>query len=140
MESTLSDGSGCHGSPTSPTGGTLRERKGRQALQPLLANRKYCPRGNPYYCLLTLPGVKIATRTALYRFTSSDALNVPGLRERLRKMTDTELLRFAEAAKYMCSPEASFGHPPRHTYVVQLQEARAEWKRRKPEMPVTDSD
>jgi hypothetical protein len=101
--------------------------------------RKYCAKGNPYYCFLTLSGVKIATRTALYRFTSSDALNVPELRERLRKMTDTELLRFAEAAKYMCSPEASFGHPPRHTYVVQLQEARTEWKRRKPEMPVTDA-
>jgi hypothetical protein len=115
-------------------------RSGKDSLETVAkANRKYCARWNRYYCFLTLSGVKIATRTALYRLTSSDALNVPELRQRLRNMTDTELLRFGQAAKYMCSPEASFGHAPRRTYVVQLQEARAEWKRRKPEMPVTDS-
>jgi hypothetical protein len=33
-------------------------------------------------------------------------------------------------ARYMCSPEASFGKPPRQNFVIQLEEAIAEWQRR----------
>ena len=61
------------------------------------------------------------------------------LRQRLRKMNDAELLRFGQAARYMCSPEANLGHPPRASFVVQLREAREEWKRRNPELPLSDS-
>ena len=55
------------------------------------------------------------------------------LRERLRKMSDDELVRFGRAAAGMCSPEANFGHAPRTVFVEQLREARAEWRRRHPE-------
>jgi hypothetical protein len=33
---------------------------------------------------------------------------------------------------YMCSPEANLGQPPRESFVIQLEEARKEWKRRNP--------
>jgi hypothetical protein len=36
-------------------------------------------------------------------------LDLEQLRQRLRKMNDAELLRFGQAAKYMCSPERPFG-------------------------------
>ena len=75
----------------------------------------------------------------MYDFARNGQIDVKQLRERLRKMTDTELLRFGKAAKYMCSPEASLGNPPSQTYILQLEEARAEWKRRKPELPLNDS-
>ena len=51
---------------------------------------------------------------------------------RIRKMSDQELLRFGHAAKSMCSPDANFRHPPRLAFVIQLDEARKEWKRRNP--------
>lgn len=59
-----------------------------------------------------------------------ETLNLDELRQRLRKMDDAALLRWGRAGVFMCSPEANFGHPPRDCYVVQLAEARAEWKRR----------
>jgi len=52
------------------------------------------------------------------------------LRERLQRMTDAQLVEFGKAAKYMCSPVANIGKPPRECFVVQLDEARAEWKGR----------
>jgi hypothetical protein len=58
-------------------------------------------------------------------------IDLEELRARLRKMTDTELRHFGRAAKFMCSPGANLGKPPREAFVVQLREARAEWKRRK---------
>jgi hypothetical protein len=58
-------------------------------------------------------------------------INLEELRARLRKMTDSELSRFGKAAKFMCSPGANLGKPPREAFVVQLEEARAEWRRRK---------
>jgi len=68
-----------------------------------------------------------------------DVADVDQLRTRLRKMSDPDLLRFGQAAKYMCSPEANAGHAPSEAFVVQLREAREEWKRRKPEPPLHDS-
>jgi len=53
------------------------------------------------------------------------------LRARLRKMSDAELLRFGKAARSMAAPEANFGKPS-EVYVIQLREARAEWRRRHP--------
>jgi hypothetical protein len=46
-------------------------------------------------------------------------------------MSDRALLEFGRAAAYMCSPYANLGHPPRQAFIIQLQEARAEWKRRR---------
>lgn len=62
------------------------------------------------------------------------SMNISGLNlEELRAapMTDTELIRFG-AGRYMTSPEANLGKPPRETFVIQLREARAEWRRRHP--------
>ncbi len=67
-------------------------------------------------------------------FTGENALE--SLRTRLQKMNDAELLRYGQAAKSMCSPGAYFGQQPRQVFVIQLEEARAEWKRRNPELPL----
>jgi hypothetical protein len=52
------------------------------------------------------------------------------VRARLRKMSDADLLRFGRAAASLCKPENQFGRPPRTVFVDQLNEARAEWRRR----------
>ena len=57
-------------------------------------------------------------------------INIDQVRERLRKMTNAQLLEFGKAARYMCSREANIDKPPREEFVIQLEEARAEWKRR----------
>jgi hypothetical protein len=57
--------------------------------------------------------------------------DLKSLRARLRNMSDAELLQFGRAARYMCSPKANMGKAPLDAFVVQLNEARAEWKRRK---------
>jgi hypothetical protein len=54
------------------------------------------------------------------------------LRTRLRKMSDEELREFGKAARYMTSPGANMGKPPLPTFVLQLAETRAEWRRRHP--------
>jgi hypothetical protein len=82
---------------------------------------------------------RIRVRSILYKFTPNDAQSLVELRKRLRRMNDTELHRFLQAAKYMCSPGPNLEHSPRESFVIQLQEARAEWKRRHPELPLRDS-
>jgi hypothetical protein len=57
--------------------------------------------------------------------------NVDELRERLQKMSDVELRKFGQAAQHMVSPKANPGQPPPEVFVIQLDEARKEWKRRK---------
>jgi len=63
-----------------------------------------------------------------------DEFDVETLRERLQKMSDEQLVKFGKAARYMCSPEAYFGEGPRKEFVIQLDEARAEWRRRHPKV------
>jgi hypothetical protein len=58
--------------------------------------------------------------------------DVEGLRARLRKMSDEELRKFGKAARYMISPTANMGKAPLTTFVLQLVEAHAEWRRRHP--------
>jgi hypothetical protein len=67
----------------------------------------------------------------MYAFAKDAPLDVEAFRVRLRKMSDAELFKTGKAAKYMCSPAAYFGKAPRETFVIQLRECRAEWKRRK---------
>jgi hypothetical protein len=55
-------------------------------------------------------------------------------RARLRKMTDEELIRHGKAGRYMCSSMANFGKPPRKAFVIQLEEVKAEWRRRHPKI------
>jgi hypothetical protein len=57
-------------------------------------------------------------------------LDVYALRARLRKMSDKELREFGKAARYMVSPTANMGKPPLPAFVLQLEEARAEWRGR----------
>ena len=65
-------------------------------------------------------------------FSGNDGeVDLEPLRARLREMNDQELRRFGLAAKSMCSPDAYFGQRPRQVFVVQLEEAKAEWNRRK---------
>ena len=54
------------------------------------------------------------------------------LRARLRAMDDRMLKQWGAAAARLCSPESNRGAPPREVFVVQLREARAEWRRRYP--------
>jgi hypothetical protein len=58
--------------------------------------------------------------------------SVEELRKRLRVMPDEKLHQFGEAARYMCTPEANSGKPPLPIYVLQLEEATGEWRRRHP--------
>jgi hypothetical protein len=58
------------------------------------------------------------------------SLDVEGLRTRLRKMSHEELRKFGKAARYMVSRTANMGKPPLPAFVLQLVEARAEWRRR----------
>jgi hypothetical protein len=66
----------------------------------------------------------------MYDFTNDGTPNLEQLRERLGRMPDDALKKFGASARYMCSPEANIGKPPRQTFVVQLAEALAEWRRR----------
>ena len=67
-------------------------------------------------------------------------LDVDALRTRLRKMSDKELREFGKAARYMISPTANMGKPPLPAFVLQLEEARAEWRRRQVEPTSVDRD
>jgi len=44
---------------------------------------------------------------------TNDELDLDQFRARLRKMIDQELIREGKAGRYMCSPMANFGKPPR---------------------------
>jgi hypothetical protein len=62
--------------------------------------------------------------------------DLDALRTRLRKMSDEDLRKFGQAAQYMVSPTANMGKPALPTFVLQLEEARAEWRRRHVETDV----
>jgi hypothetical protein len=73
-----------------------------------------------------------ATATMDYKPEHEDTIDLEQLRARLGKMPDRALLHYGRCSRYMCSPEASLGKPPRQVFVIQLEEARAEWIRRNP--------
>jgi hypothetical protein len=52
------------------------------------------------------------------------------LRARLRAMSELELRRFGQQARKLSDPKTNFGSTD--PYVVQLDEARKEWRRRHP--------
>jgi hypothetical protein len=58
--------------------------------------------------------------------------SLENLRRRLQDMSDEELIRYGKACRDMLTPQANLGRPPREVFVVQLQEARKEWRRRHP--------
>jgi hypothetical protein len=55
--------------------------------------------------------------------TAFNEIDVKEVRERLRKMSDGQLVEFGKAAAVMCSPKANFGRPPREAFVIQLKES-----------------
>ncbi len=56
------------------------------------------------------------------------------IRERILKMSDIELLRYGQAARYMTDHGKS--NP---SFRIQLDEARLEWKRRHSKLPLSES-
>jgi len=60
---------------------------------------------------------------------ANSPLDLEQLRTRLERMTNAELLRFGQAARFMCTPQANIGKLPRPEFVIQLEEAREEWRR-----------
>ena len=59
-----------------------------------------------------------------------EAYSVEEIRANIQRLSDKGLLRYGRAARYMVSPAANHGKPPRKVFQVQLEECRAEWKRR----------
>jgi hypothetical protein len=55
------------------------------------------------------------------------------LRNRLREMSDLELRRFGQRAGKLSDPKMNFGATEPH--VVELEEARAEWRARIARLP-----
>ena len=75
-------------------------------------------------------GVVKRTGRTVMQSIQLTTLNVDELRTRLRKMSNEELRKFGKAARFMVSPKANMGKPPLPDFVLQLEEARAEWRRR----------
>jgi hypothetical protein len=59
-----------------------------------------------------------------------DDETIEELRGRLQQMNDDELRRFGRDALYVTSPAANMGQKKRESAVIQIDEARAELKRR----------
>jgi hypothetical protein len=54
-----------------------------------------------------------------------------------RRMSNAELLRFGLVAKYMCSKGAELGDGEIGAFELQFNEARMEWNRRFPKLPLS---
>jgi hypothetical protein len=61
----------------------------------------------------------------------SDPEGIEQIRALLGKMSDHELRKFGRAARDLSDPKKNFG-TPNPVFKVQLEEARAEWRRRHP--------
>ena len=59
------------------------------------------------------------------------------LRERLQGMSNKDLREFGKACEHICSPKETGGDPPGENFAVELEGARAEWKRRMKQRSVT---
>ena len=58
---------------------------------------------------------------------------VEDFRKHIQSMTDEQLLRYGKAAAYMADPKYSAdGRTVEPVFRIQLQECRAEWRRRHP--------
>ena len=60
--------------------------------------------------------------------------NVETERAKLRKLSDGVLIRQGKAARFMCSPAANFGKPPRDEFVIGVWLCKEEWRRRHPKL------
>jgi hypothetical protein len=68
----------------------------------------------------------------------TDPEDIERVRERLRKMSDNDLLRYGQASRHMADPKNNYGDP-NPAFQIQLDEARAEWRRRHPKLPLSES-
>jgi hypothetical protein len=55
--------------------------------------------------------------------------DIERIRERIRKMSDAELRKYGRAARDLADSKKNYG-PPNPSFKIQLDEARAEWRRR----------
>lgn len=62
------------------------------------------------------------------------SIDLDALRERLHAMSENELLAFGTQMRHLVYPftYGADGKPSVSTFSIQLDEARAEWRRRKP--------
>jgi hypothetical protein len=86
-------------------------------------NQKDCKGCYPAIALLPTP-----PRETL--MIGSEPENRDELRTRVREMSDLELRRFGRRARDLSNPQNNFGAT--EPYVIELDEARAEWRRRYP--------
>jgi len=59
----------------------------------------------------------------------SEEVTLEKLRERLRLMSDEELIKFGQQVRSLAAPRIGVTHDP---WPAQLQAAREEWRRRHP--------
>lgn len=64
--------------------------------------------------------------------------DIERIRERIAKMSDIDLLRYGQAARYMADPKNNHGQP-NPSFQIQLDEARCEWRKRHPKLPLSES-
>jgi hypothetical protein len=57
--------------------------------------------------------------------------DIEQIRERILKMSDAELRKYGRAGRDLSDPKKNFG-ATNPAFKVQLDEARAEWRRRRP--------
>jgi hypothetical protein len=60
----------------------------------------------------------------------SEPENIDQIRDRIRKMSDAELRKYGRAARDLSDPKKNRKLNP--AFQIQLDEARAEWRRRHP--------
>jgi hypothetical protein len=63
-----------------------------------------------------------------------DKFDLEKERERVRKLTDQELIREGKAGRHLCSSEANFGEPPQAVFLIGLRLCKEEWRRRHPKL------
>jgi hypothetical protein len=85
----------------------------------------------------------VATTTGIRRVQRKPRTNnesdIEELRQSLRRMSNAELLMFGVTTKCLCSLETSPDQSPPGGVLVQLREAREEWKKRNPSLPLSES-
>ena len=67
----------------------------------------------------------------------SEEVQLQKLRERLRLMSDEELVKFGKQVRRLSAPRVGVVNDP---WPAQLQEARAEWRRRHPKAKDQSAD
>jgi hypothetical protein len=65
----------------------------------------------------------------------TDPEDIERIRARIRGMSDSALLRYGQAARHM----ADQNNDPNPAFQVHLNEARTEWRRRHPTLPLSAS-